>query len=178
MKKFFGMLLAAVSALVLLPGCGGGGDGDVDVMETRSFANGVKWLKLGGKSGQMTLYMTGDGSYGELNDEKVSNLRFKSSVGLPVDNEGGTCNYWVTKDDEGNIIRGTLELAYDNVKDQDVADFFGFQINNGNDDDDDNDVVDPDNPTTSSVLLIELKFAEHEWEDNQNNTGSLWVEIL
>lgn len=32
MKKFFGILLAAVSALVLLPGCGGGGDtnGDKD----------------------------------------------------------------------------------------------------------------------------------------------------
>lgn len=43
MKKFFGILLAAVSALVLLPGCGGG-DSDPTKMTAKEFARGSKYF--------------------------------------------------------------------------------------------------------------------------------------
>ena len=47
MKKFFGILLAAVSALVLLPGCGGGGDGDPQKVTATEFQRGAKYFMLG-----------------------------------------------------------------------------------------------------------------------------------
>ena len=47
MKKFFGILLAAVSALVLLPGCGGGGDQEEATrMTVEQFASGSKYFEL------------------------------------------------------------------------------------------------------------------------------------
>jgi len=56
MKKFFGMLLAAVSALVLLPGCGGGGDADPTRVSVDEFKSGAKYFELrGGFAGHLII---------------------------------------------------------------------------------------------------------------------------
>ncbi|MBE6420361.1 MAG: hypothetical protein E7031_09560 [Akkermansiaceae bacterium] len=46
MKKFFGILLAAISTLVLLPGCGGGNDNEPTKVTAEEFASGAKMIIL------------------------------------------------------------------------------------------------------------------------------------
>ena len=56
MKKFFAILLAVVTTLVLLPSCGGGNDTDPTKMTAQEFMRGAKYFMLGNGLGG-TLYV-------------------------------------------------------------------------------------------------------------------------
>lgn len=105
MKKFFGILLAAVSALVLLPGCGGGGDTDPTKMTAREFARGSKYFIFqNGLAGW--LYVTPDKQFSGYtitgtNEDGVASETVPAVVGkINVGGPGGgvagyeyICNY-------------------------------------------------------------------------------------
>lgn len=139
MKKFFGMLLAAVSALVLLPCCGGGGDGEPTKMSAEDFARGAKYFMLGnGING--TLYvcpsyqysgyqiedgvryvLDDDGNYveddkGNPTYEVIGNSKTASAISgtLNVGSKGGvgaTFDYFCEYNDDGVPVRALLRFS-------------------------------------------------------------------
>ena len=62
MKKFFAILLAVVTTLVLLPSCGAGNDSDPTKMTAKEFQRGAKYFMLGNGLGG-TLFVVPDRSY-------------------------------------------------------------------------------------------------------------------
>ncbi len=139
MKKFFGMLLAAVSALVLLPCCGGGGDGDPTKMSAEDFARGSKYFMFGnGINGTLFVcpnyqyngYQITDGvKYGMDEEgnyiedgkggyvyELVENSKSVSAVSgtVNVGSKGGTpatFDYFCEYNDEGEPTRAILRFS-------------------------------------------------------------------
>lgn len=139
MKKFFGMLLAAVSALVLLPGCGGGGDGDPTKMSAEDFARGSKYFMFGnGINGTLFVcpnyqyngYQITDGVKYEMDEdgnyiedgkggyvyELVENSKSVNAVGgtVNVGSKGGTpatFDYFCEYNDEGEPTRAILRFS-------------------------------------------------------------------
>lgn len=70
MKKIFGMLLVAVTALVLLPCCGGGGDSDPQKVTATEFQRGAKYFMLGnGLAG--TLFVVPDSAFPGYGGEPI-----------------------------------------------------------------------------------------------------------
>ena len=139
MKKFFGMLLAAVSALVLLPGCGGGGDGEPIKMSAEDFARGSKYFMFGnGINGtlfvcpdyQYSGYQITDGVKYKVDEngnyiedgnngyvyELVENSKLVSAVSgtVNVGSKGGTpatFDYFCEYNDEGEPTQAILRFS-------------------------------------------------------------------
>lgn len=89
MKKFFGILLAVVSTLILLPGCGGGSDTDPTKVTATEFARGAKMIMLwNGLAGW--LYVTPDKQFPGYGIEDV-------------------------KDGNGNIIAQNVPAAFGQI---------------------------------------------------------------
>lgn len=189
MKKFFSTVVLAAAAIFGLSNCGGGGDGSPQTIDVIEFATGTKWFMFGGKGGQQTLYITGSGKWQTKSDDEVLGLTFKSAVGHPSNDDGGTCNYTVTRDDEGKLISGTIRMSYDNVTDEDVANYFGFEIGdddeeggngqggNADEGEDEDENEGEGGSFDSSILDIYVDFTTGEWNEvgNEENKGVFWV---
>ncbi len=175
MKKFFGILLAAVSALVLLPGCGGGGEDSEGIVTVPQFVNGTKTFVLG--AGYMNIYVTGNGidtnsADGPGTNDYATNVITWVGVGHKAVGSGdkARADYTVNKttDAEGNeeITSATLILSFENCSNQELREYFNFPTNNN---DDDNPVAgegeDNDDKTWNGTLTITIDFTSKSWGD-------------
>lgn len=180
MKKFFGILLAAVSALVLLPGCGGGGDEDnVYTMTGDDFKAGRKHFIIGG-GGVGTLYvMPSLGGYQLEGSEKidpntkvviaetVQSVEKLAKAQVAAINSPGSplvlaiCKYAVNYDpDTGLPTTAQLSINYDSPinNDTNTTTFFDRAQN------------DPNGGGGENQLRItfELHFADYTWKLVEN----------
>ena len=119
MKKFFGILLAVVSTLILLPGCGGGGDTDPTKVTATEFARGSKMIILqNGLAGW--LYVTPDQQFtgykvedkidadGKIVSQKAPAVYGQIGVG---GNNGGRAGYVYEVNYDENGVPTTAELT-------------------------------------------------------------------
>lgn len=145
MKKFFGILLAAVSALVLLPGCGGGGDNDPTRITLEEFQNGAKYFELrGGFAGHLIIKSTeiapgydDDTADPELTDDIVFSSAKSTTVdgliGIGVaDTQAGytyTCYY----DENGVVQMGKIVIStvFNAAGNNDLVEFFNAAVPEG-----------------------------------------------
>lgn len=138
MKKFFGMLLVAVSALVLLPGCGGGGNNKEHYMTATEFATAIKYFVLGNGTNNTLYVYAAQGSGDVEGDPKVMQTfngegyskASSSGASLPL----SIARYTVYYDEEGIPTTATLSLNYDSSVDSDqkTQDFYnGAQLVDG-----------------------------------------------
>lgn len=135
MKKFFGILLAAVSALVLLPGCGGGGDNDTEYMTASDFATCRKHFVLGNGTNN-TLYVYAMQGSGTVKGDPKTTEEFYGQGYSRATSHGANlplsiARYTVTYDDQGLPSTAQLNLNYDASVDNDTAtqDFYnGAQL--------------------------------------------------
>lgn len=143
MKKFFGILSAAISTLVLLPGCGGGNDGEPTKVTAEEFARGSKMIILqNGFAGW--LYVTPNKPFPGYEpidtydaDGKLISQQTPAVIGhINVGSTGGptagytyTCNY----DEEG--VPTTAELIISTQQSQEgnttLINFFNQAIAEG-----------------------------------------------
>ena len=166
MKKFFGIFLAAVSALVLLPGCGGGGDSEEATrMTVEQFAAGSKCFEL--RTGNGTVFV--EPTYGQspypLNKPTVDGegnvwngkYGIQGTVQHGTENSphDATFNYSVMNGDDGLPLKGVLIITLtDQPNETDpICEFLNIEgavVENNNDnnggggdggDDGDDDVV-------------------------------------
>lgn len=171
------MLLAAVSALVLLPGCGGGGDDDGGVVTVNQFVNGAKTFVLG--AGYMNIYVTGDGISSDNAEDEPKNETNAENVVTWVGighkavgtGEKARASYELIKtlNDNGEevVTNALLNVSFENCQNQTLRQFFNFPTE-GNDDDnpvnaegDDNE----DGKTWSGTLEISINFVDKTWGD-------------
>lgn len=122
MKKFFAVLLAAVTTMVLLPSCGGGNDTDPTKITAGEFLRGSKYFMLGNGLGG-TLFVVPDRAYEGYNTvEKIKdangNVIQENIAGMTgsvnVGSKGGlpatfqyTCHY----DEKGVPTLATLTIS-------------------------------------------------------------------
>lgn len=119
MKKFFGILLAVVSTLILLPGCGGGGDTDPTKVTANEFARGAKMIILqNGLAGW--LYVTPDQQFSgyTIVDEKDANGNIIAQEAAAVygqigvgGNNGGRAGYTYKVNYDENGVPVTADLT-------------------------------------------------------------------
>ena len=119
MKKFFGILLAVVSTLILLPGCGGGSDTDPTKVTAKEFSRGAKMIMLwNGLAGW--LYITPDKQVdgygiedvkdgnGNIIAQKVSAVTGQIGVG---GRNGGQAGYTYEVNYDENGVPTTAKLT-------------------------------------------------------------------
>ena len=120
MKKFFGILLAVVSTLILLPGCGGGSDTDPTKITATEFARGAKMIILqNGLAGW--LYVTPDQQFSgyTVTDQTDANGNIIAQeasavygqIGLSGSNNAGTAGYTYAVNYDENGVPTTAELT-------------------------------------------------------------------
>lgn len=181
MKKFFGMLLAAVSALVLLPGCGGGGDNDPGAITVSQFVNGSKAFIIA--AGDMNVYIRGNGiAQGSADPDPDSteafNIAFRAGVGGDG-GEAGRANYSVTyaTDDEGNkyIEEATLFLSFENCGNEKLREFFDFPdlAADNNNEVDVEEGADGENSFDAKLTIV-FNFKDRSWT-NGGRTLKFWT---
>lgn len=187
MKKFFGILLAAISTLVLLPGCGGGSDGEPTKVTAEEFARGSKMIILqNGFAGW--LYVTPDKQfpgYGIIIDtyDAEGNLISQQTPavvgGINVGSVGGptagytyTCNY----DEEG--VPTTAELIISTQQSQEgnetLINFFNEAI--AEDENGGGEVADLRGGAVVNIDFRTNKFTISEQEADEDGNNVL-VEI-
>lgn len=184
MKKFFGILLAAVSALVLLPGCGGGGsNADNGIVTVDQFVGGSKGFVIA--CGDKNMYIYGAGrAEGDITTDPV-NGEYGIVVYAGVGGWGHTearANYTVEVENDANgnpvITKGNLFLSFENCTDRDLRGIFDFpEDQNDNDDDDDlnadNGAADTGN-AFSATLSMTFEFKTGTFT-NGDDTRYFWV---
>ena len=178
MKKFFGILLAAVSALVLLPGCGGGGDDAQGVVTVPQYVNGTKTFVLG--AGYMNIYVTGagidpDSADGAATSTSAQNVEAWIGIGNKAVGTGerARTEYTVhkTTNDAGEeeITSATLIISFENCSNETLREFFNFPTNADDDDNPVNAEGEDNGQNWAGTLTITLDFTAKSWSDGVKN---------
>lgn len=188
MKKFFGILLAAVSALVLLPGCGGGGDQEEATrMTVEQFASGSKYFEL--RTGNGTVFVLpriGQAPYPLTKNE--GNTKGKDGVKGTVQHgkenspHDATFNYVAEYGEDGLPLSAILYVTLTDTPSEDdpVCAFLNIQGIVDDDDDDGgngggNGGGDGGEDVTAQAVQINLFFDSGKFEVVGGASGFLYV---